>query len=150
MGNYKNLVIAIDLEGGYKKILSTVSGLVKNHEARLIILNVSYFPIPTYTGMYGDGLYVPKDFYFDYNTIRKNLLPELEGLVKEYDLPSDCVLVEFGRPADVILKIADTESADLIVIGSHGKHGMGLLLGSTANTVLHRAQCDVLAVRIHD
>jgi universal stress protein A len=38
--------------------------------------------------------------------------------------------------------------ADLIVIGSHGRHGMGLLLGSTANAVLHGSPCNVLAVRL--
>ncbi|MGB1202845.1 MAG: universal stress protein [Alloalcanivorax venustensis] len=43
---------------------------------------------------------------------------------------------------------AVVEIADLIVLGSHGKHGIRLLLGSTANAVLHRATCDVLAVRI--
>ncbi|MCP4009678.1 MAG: universal stress protein, partial [Proteobacteria bacterium] len=35
-------------------------------------------------------------------------------------------------------------------LGSHGRHGLGLLLGSTANGVLHLAQCDVLAVRVRD
>ncbi len=38
--------------------------------------------------------------------------------------------------------------ADLIVLGTHGRHGLGLILGSTANGVLHGASCDVLAVRI--
>ena len=35
-----------------------------------------------------------------------------------------------------------------LVVGSHGRHGLALLLGSTANAVLHGAPCDVLAVRI--
>ena len=48
-----------------------------------------------------------------------------------------------------ILETAREMSADLIVIGSHGRHGLALLLGSTANAVLHGASCDVLAVRIH-
>ena len=39
-------------------------------------------------------------------------------------------------------------AADLIVVGSHGRHGIALLLGSTANGVLHGAPCDVLAVRV--
>jgi len=34
------------------------------------------------------------------------------------------------------------------VVGSHGRHGLALLLGSTANGVLHGASCDVLAVRV--
>lgn len=44
--------------------------------------------------------------------------------------------------------MAEEQKADLIVIGSHGRHGLGRLLGSTANGVLQGAPCDVLAVRI--
>ncbi|MBZ4193934.1 MAG: universal stress protein [Candidatus Contendobacter sp.] len=47
-----------------------------------------------------------------------------------------------------ILGAAKEHGADLIVVGSHGRHGLALLLGSTANAVLHGAPCDVLAVRI--
>lgn len=36
----------------------------------------------------------------------------------------------------------------MIVVGSHGRHGLALLLGSTANDVLHGAPCDVLAVSL--
>jgi len=48
-----------------------------------------------------------------------------------------------------ILEAVRELGVDLIVIGSHGRHGLALLLGSTANAVLHGAPCDVLAVRIH-
>ena len=47
-----------------------------------------------------------------------------------------------------ILGAAREHGVDLIVVGSHGRHGLALLLGSTANAVLHGAPCDVLAVRI--
>jgi len=47
-----------------------------------------------------------------------------------------------------ILGAVQAHHADLIVVGSHGRHGLSLLLGSTANAVLHGAPCDVLAVRI--
>ena len=47
-----------------------------------------------------------------------------------------------------ILGAAKEHGADLIVVGSHGRHGLARLLGSTANAVLHGAPCDVLAVRI--
>ena len=49
-----------------------------------------------------------------------------------------------------ILNTAVEHNVDLIVVGSHGRHGLALLLGSTANAVLHGAPCDVLAVRIRD
>ena len=150
MSSYKTLVIASDLEGGYEQILSKAADLMKEYQSRVIIVNVGHFPVPTYVGTYGSGLYVPKEFYFDYNEIQARLVPELEGLAKEYGLPADGVRVEFGHPVDGILNVAEKKAADLIVIGSHGKHGIGLLLGSTANGVLHRAKCDVLAVRIHE
>lgn len=47
-----------------------------------------------------------------------------------------------------ILDAVKDHHIDLIVVGSHGRHGLALLLGSTANAVLHSAPCDVLAVRL--
>jgi universal stress protein A len=46
--------------------------------------------------------------------------------------------------------MARQQGVDLIVIGGHGRHGLALLLDSTANAVLHGAPGDVLAVRIRD
>ncbi len=66
------------------------------------------------------------------------------------DARDDCVrtLVRMLRTKEGILGAAREHGADLIVVGSHGRHGLALLLGSTANAVLHGAPCDVLAVRI--
>jgi universal stress protein A len=44
--------------------------------------------------------------------------------------------------------MAKEEDVDLIIVGSHGRHGLALIFGSTSNSVLHGAPCDVLAVRI--
>lgn len=59
-------------------------------------------------------------------------------------------IIKVGPAKLVILEEADRVGADLIIVGSHGRHGVRLLLGSTANAVLHGAKCDVLAVRIPD
>ena len=45
---------------------------------------------------------------------------------------------------------ADEAGVDLIVLGTHGRHGWRLMMGSTANAVLHGTHCNVLAVRIAD
>ena len=58
--------------------------------------------------------------------------------------------VVIGSPKTEILALAEDNNADLIVVGSHGRHGLGLLLGSTASSVLHHAKCDVMAVRLID
>lgn len=46
-----------------------------------------------------------------------------------------------------IIQYAVEQKVDLIVIASHGHHGITALLGSTANGVVHGASCDVLVVR---
>ena len=56
--------------------------------------------------------------------------------------------VEAGNKKTEILRIAKEEAADLIVLGSRERHGLGILVNFTEDTVLHAAHCDVLAVRI--
>jgi universal stress protein A len=67
-----------------------------------------------------------------------------------FGVPEDRRLIELGSPKTEIVRIAQERGADLIVVGSHGRHGVKLLLGSTATSVIHHARCDVLAVRLKD
>jgi universal stress protein A len=71
------------------------------------------------------------------------------ALAKKFGIQCEKSVV-IGHPAYEIRNLAETSNADLIVIGSHGRHGLGLILGSTANGVLHGAPCDVYVVRIKD
>ncbi len=75
---------------------------------------------------------------------------QLVKLAEEMDIPASRQWVECGSPGHNLVRIADENQADLIVVGSHGRHGIKMLLGSTANAVLHHAHCDVLAVRLKD
>ena len=50
--------------------------------------------------------------------------------------------------ADEIHKVAKQINTDLIVIGTPGRCGLQLLLGSTANSVLHGVKQDVLGVKV--
>jgi nucleotide-binding universal stress UspA family protein len=61
--------------------------------------------------------------------------------------------VERGMVPDAILSFAEERSADLIVMGAHGRRGLDrLTMGSATEKVLRRAHCPVLAVRkpVHD
>lgn len=75
---------------------------------------------------------------------------ELAKIGEKFNVPANAQFLETGAPKSVVLHKANEIKADLIVVGSHGRHGLQLLLGSTANGVLHHASCDVLAVRIRD
>ena len=63
-------------------------------------------------------------------------------------LPGATGRVEAGNTKAEILRVAEEEAADLIVLGSRERHGLAILVNFTEDTVLHAAHCDVLAVRL--
>ena len=78
----------------------------------------------------------------------ENAQRSLRLLAKKLGAANAECRVLVGTPKTAIVQAASESGADLIVLGSHGVHGLELLLGSTANAVLHGATCDVLAVRV--
>jgi nucleotide-binding universal stress UspA family protein len=72
-------------------------------------------------------------------------LEKLETRIREVDLKSE---IEEGDPVSAILRKAEGTDCDLIVMGTHGRTGVGrLLMGSVAEQVLRRAPCPVLTVK---
>lgn len=80
-------------------------------------------------------------------SIREQAEKELSGLAKTLGVDAKHCFLEFGSVKNEILRVAEEHKIDLIVTGSHGKHGLALLLGSTAQAILHGAHCDMLIVR---
>lgn len=80
----------------------------------------------------------------------ENARKQLENIANKFGISKEHVILKVGDAADEIKEIASEIGADLIVIGTHGRSGFKLLLGSTANAVLHGVKQDVLAVRVHD
>ena len=94
-----------------------------------------------------------KDVVYNIDLEEQLLADAKESLTKlaaKFGIPPSQQVIEVGSPKVVILDHAAKVNADLIVVGSHGRHGFSLLLGSTANAVLHHAHCDVLAVCIKE
>lgn len=143
MPKYGAVLAAIDLSDESNCVIKRGLRLVDGNREKLHLIHACEHPI---TG-YGEA--TGKNHVVTEVQIRQEVYPELEGLAREYEIPHDNLHIEFGKAADVIHKMADDLHADLIVIGSHGKKGLKLLLGSTANSVIHGATCDVLTVRIH-
>ena len=74
----------------------------------------------------------------------------LNKLAEKHSIPYKNVHLIMGSPAKEIRCFAKKNEADCIVIGTHGRHGVALLLGSTASSVIHGTPCDILAVKIKD
>jgi nucleotide-binding universal stress UspA family protein len=74
-----------------------------------------------------------------------SLLESLAQLAKERGLEVE-LHASTGTPAEAIVKIAEQEGVDLIVVGNKGMKGARRILGSVPNTVAHSAHCSVLIV----
>lgn len=73
---------------------------------------------------------------------------EMKKIGTTLNIPSENQVLIVGNPALEIFSKAEALGVDLIVVGSHEKHGLGRLLGSNASGILHKAHCDVLTVKI--
>jgi nucleotide-binding universal stress UspA family protein len=77
-----------------------------------------------------------------------DLRKQLHQLTVPPGVPRPIYRLEHGDPATEVVRVAQETAADLIVLGTHGRTGLGrVLLGSVAETVLRQAPCPVLTVR---
>lgn len=72
----------------------------------------------------------------------------LKSLIDKHGLAAGAYRILSGSTAAEIKNDAEEHDVNAIVIGSHGRHGLGLLLGSTSSGVIHGCGCDVLVVRL--
>jgi nucleotide-binding universal stress UspA family protein len=82
----------------------------------------------------------------------KQTLANAKAFAKNRDIEPEAILLETigGRAADLIIEHAQEWSADLIVLGTHGRRGVRrLLMGSDAELVVRGSPVPVLLVRAH-
>lgn len=80
--------------------------------------------------------------------LTRNARGDLDRLVQQVPVGQvEKILTSFATAWDGICRTASDEQADLIVIGSHGYHGLDRLLGTTASKVVNHADRSVLVVR---
>jgi universal stress protein A len=143
MSIYNTVLLATDLSDEADLVAHKAKALVDTNGTLHIVHVVE--PISFAYG--GD---IPMDFSNIQDEIQKQAEDQLSELAAKLGVPKDQQHIVLGRPETEIHTLAKTLNTDLVVIGSHGRHGIALLLGSTANGVLHGATCDVLAVRVND
>lgn len=68
----------------------------------------------------------------------------VDSITSSVDAEAGAVL---GKPADGLVEEAERVDASLIVVGNRRMQGVARVLGSIANSVSHRAPCDVYIVK---
>lgn len=134
---YKHILLAADLSDTCSSAITQAKALADLYKAKLSIVH-TIEPIPAY-GYPG--------FEDLQNPLIEHARRQVAELAKELGIPKSHSHIEFGAVKKEVLRVAKEIHADLIIIGSHGRHGLSRLLGSGANAIVQGAECDVLTIR---
>ena len=141
---FQKILIAIDKTESAEKVAQ--SGLQLAQQFGSEIALVSIVDSAIYTGEDEPSsreLEEMKDFNFNASQRRV-----IENVFKKYPVKT---FVEEGKPADVIVSVAERFGADVIVMGTHGRKGLShLLMGSVAEDVIKNSKKPCVVIPIMD
>jgi nucleotide-binding universal stress UspA family protein len=137
----QRVLLATDLSPVSAKAAEDAIQLAVEHRAQLIVLSV----VDTNLLRLPGGRFLRR---VDQERARiEERVQELVRRARDAGVRATFLVWE-GDPAEAVLEAADAESADVIVLGSHGRGRLGrLILGSTSKRVTEGARCPVLVVR---
>ena len=137
---YKHILYATDFSESSDNVSQQAKDLADKFGAKLSLIH-TIEPIPAY------GYPGLAELESPIIASAKDSMKLLGGTLSVAE--SDCHM-EFGSVKNQVLKLAEKLAVDLIIVGSHGRHGWSVLLGSSANGIVNGAHCDVLTVRCSD
>jgi nucleotide-binding universal stress UspA family protein len=135
----KTILFPTDFSTASDAALVHAEALARQMNARLLIVHVEEPPLAYGGGELYYGLPEPSS---------DHILKMLENVK-----PSDPAVpythrLTMGDPAGEVVRIAEDEGAEMIILGTHGRTGMTrLLMGSVAEAIVRRAPCPVLVYR---
>jgi universal stress protein A len=142
MAGYEKILVLLDLSGASEQVAVAGRDMAAHSNAAMVVLHVVEF-VPTEP--MGETLMPTVQIEEDLAQRARAKLNELSARLR---LSQATTRVEVGNKKTEILRVAKEESVDLIVLGSRVRHGLGILVNFTEDTVLHAAHCDVLAIRL--
>lgn len=143
MGLYERILVPTDGSAATERAVAEAVRLAAAHGATihaLYVLNTASFAsIPTESSVEGVSEMLERE--------GDAALDDVESVAVEADVPVVRVKLD-GSPAREIVRYAERETCDLIVMGTHGRGGIDrLLLGSVAERVVRASSVPVLTVR---
>ncbi len=144
MSIYTRILLALDLSDESDQLASKTAKMAEAFGAELNLIHV----VEPLSFAYGGD--VPMDLTTIQEQLDDHARTKLDLYVEKIGYPVNRKIIVTGHTETEIHRAAEELGSDLVIVGSHGRHGLALLLGSTANGVLHGAKCDVLAIRVKE
>ena len=142
MAAYRKILVLLDLSEDSEKVAVAGRDMAAQSNAEMVVLHVVEF-IPAEP--MGESMMPTVQIE---NDLIRRATTKLADMAARLALPRATARVEAGNTKAEILRVAEEEAADLIVLGSRERHGLAIMVNFTEDTVLHAAHCDVLAVRL--
>lgn len=137
---FQEILAATDFSDSSLKAVGYAKAIARRFGSHLVLAHVSQ-PVV--------AISPPEAVWFDALDVQVGLEDRLESEVaglRSEGMKADAVSLQ-GAVTPEILIVAASHASDLIVIGTHRRHGVDrLILGSTAETLLRKANCPVLTV----
>ncbi len=142
---YSRIMIALDLAADNEDIIDKAKFQAESNQAELFLVHVIE---PNSLAAAADTSGLSTNFATLQAELRNHAKEKFPEIQERLSIPEDKCIIAEGRAASEIHRLIEELDIDLLVIGTHGQAGWQLLLGSTANSVLHGSTCDVLSVRV--
>lgn len=142
MSAYSKILLVVDLGEGSDDIGRRAMAVAAASNAELSLLHVvEYVPVEPMGETLLPAVQIEEELV-------QRAGERLAQFATRLGLESAPRTVATGNIKAEIVRLAEEQGVDLIVLGSRERHGLSVLVNFTEDTVLHAAPCDVLAVRL--
>lgn len=142
MSQYSRILVGLDLSDDSETVLAKAQQIAKDGKAEILVAHI----IEPLAFAYGGD--VPVDLSEAQNVMETQARKRMTNICSAHDIPSDNQVITLGQTATELHTLAEERKVDLIVVGTHGRHGLAALFGNTVNGVIRGADCDVLAIKV--
>lgn len=135
-----HFLLATDLLKGSHKLSIEAMKITEKLKAKLSIVHIIETPLPSqYAHALGFSDLIEPSI--------QSAKEVLSTLADELKIPKSRQYTKAGKASLLITELAKELNVDAIIIGASAHTGIQTLLGSTANSILHKAQCNVLTLK---
>jgi len=146
MRDFKTILFATDFSESSDYAFQYAYALAKKFNARLLLVHVINEPVDL------RGFYVP---HISFEKLEEEIEEGAQKMMEKFcrthirDYDNYESIIVPGIPYDEIIKKAMDNTADLIILGTHGRTGLDhVLFGSTAEKVVRKSPVPVMTIRI--
>ncbi len=143
MQSYQHILLATDFTEFSGRAAQRVRQLAADSGTKVTLFHVIEEPVP-YMGDDLEPLLIDPQLDDELKVLAERMMADFS---RNNGFENARIEIDWGSPKLVLTDWARENDVDLIVVGSHGRHGLARLLGSVSTGVMHHAHCDVLVVK---